>query len=91
MYRAARDSFLTDRDATGPTLQVAHLDLLSIVLDMLQFHMLVHAAFGAVRLMAALDRALVVSLDLCSCPSVPLSLIVTLLPAMLIVWNLVVH
>ena len=88
----AAAAFLTDGDAPGPALEVAHLDLLAIVLDMLQFHVLVHAALGAVRLVAALDGALVVPLDLRGRPSMPLALVIAVLPAVLIVvGNLIVH
>ena len=87
----AAAALLTDGDASRPALEVAHLDLLAIVLHMLQFHVLVHAAFGAVRLVAALNGALVVSLDLCSRPSMPLALVIAVLPAVLIVGNLIVH
>ena len=84
-------ALLTDGDASRPALEVAHLDLLAIVLDMLQFHVLVHAAFGAVRLVAALDGALVVSLDFRGRPSMPLALVIAVLPTVLIVGNLIVH
>ena len=87
----SRHPFLTNGNAPRSTLQVAHLDLLAIVLDMLQFHVLVHAAFGAVGLVAALDGALVVPLDLCGRPSMPLALVISVLPTMLIVGNLIVH
>ena len=87
----AAAALLTDGDASWPALEVAHLDLLAIVLDMLQFHVLVHAAFGAVGLVAALDGALVVPLDLRGRSPVPLPLVVAILTAKLIIRNLVVH
>lgn len=85
-------ALLTDGDAPGPALEVAHLDLLAIVLDMLQFHVLVHAALRAVRLVATLDGALVVPLDLRGRPPMPLALVIAVLPTeLIVVWNLVVH
>ena len=48
---------------------------------MLQFHVLVHATFGAVGFVAAFDGALVVPLDLCRRSSVSLPLVVAVLTA----------
>ena len=83
--------FLAGRYASRPTLQIAHLYLLPIEVYMLQFHVLVHAALGAIRFVAALDGALVVPLDLRGCSPVPLPLVVAVLTAKLIIRNLVVH
>ena len=58
---------------------------------MLQFHVLVHATFGAVGFVAAFDGALVVPLDLRGRSPVPLPLVVAVLTAKLIIRNLVVH
>lgn len=58
---------------------------------MLQLHVLVHAAFGAVGLVAAFDGAFVVSLDLSRRPAVPLALIVAMVAAELVVLRVVVE
>ena len=58
---------------------------------MLQFHVLVHATFGAVGFVAALDGAFIVSLDLSGCSSMPLALVIAMLTAHLIIRNLVIH
>ena len=83
--------FLAGGNASRSTLQIAHLYLLPIEVYMLQFHVLVHAALGAIRFVAALDGALVVPLDLRGCSPVPLPLVVAVLTAKLIIRNLVVH
>ena len=73
--------FLAGRDASRATLQIAHLDLLPVEVYMLEFHVLVHATFGAVGFVAALDGALVVPLDLGGRPPVPLPLVIAMLTA----------
>ena len=85
------DHFLAGRNASRSTLQIAHLYLLPVEVYMLQFHVLVHAALGAVGFVAALDGALVVPLDLRGRSPVPLPLVVAILTAKLIIRNLVVH
>lgn len=64
------------RNATRTTLQVATLNLQSIELDMLKLHVLVHGAFGAVRLVAAGNWAFEVALDFCCSSTMAFSLVI---------------
>jgi len=77
--------------ASRATLQVAHLHLLAVELNVLQLHMLIHASFGAVGLVAAFDWALVVSLNLRGCSPVSFALVIAKVPTVLIVLMVIKH